>query len=238
VSTPRVTVTMNGAELRIAEATDPLELWQGLRSFFLSRGRVAKTSATGYRYPETTNREVRAVADLLDRVERRFARDDLHGQADERKRWHEGRAEVDTLTANADTGAIYPANERFWTYYTKHLCVYLSAASEVQTRGDRAREAFAEAVEALPGTLGWAAEKTPEVVAGVIDGAAGVAEDLIETGGRVLGAGLEAAGNAGSKGLRALLGPFVVPVLIGGAALTLGVVVLPRLLVARAPRVA
>lgn len=236
MSPPRVNVTMSGAELRVAEATDPLELWQGLRSFFLSRGRAGKTSATGYRYPETTNREVRAVADLLDRVEKRFARSDLSGSAAERKRWREGRTEVDALTTNADPGAIYAQNERFWTYYARKLCVDLSAAAEVPTRTEMAKESLAESWEKLPETLGWAAEKAPEVVAGVIDGAADVAEDLIETGGRVLGAGLKAAGDGANKGLRALLGPYVVPVLIGGAALTVGVVVLPRLLVSRAAR--
>lgn len=220
MSTPRVTVTLNGAELRVAEATDPLELWQGLRSFFLSRGRAAKTSASGYRYPETTNREVRAVADLLDRVERRFARDDLHGQAAERKRWREGRAEVDTLTAGADTGAIYPQNERFWTYHTKHLCVYLSAASEVQTRGDRAREAFTEAVEALPETLSRAASVTADVASDVLDATANALGEV---------------GEAVAEPVKRTLGALLVPLLIGGGVLAAAVLIVPRVL-PRAPR--
>jgi hypothetical protein len=222
MSDSRVTVTMNGAELRVTEATDPLELWQGLRSFFLGRGRAAKTSASGYRYPETTNREVRAVADLLDRVERRFARDDLHGQTAERLRWRVGRAEVDTLTAGADTGAIYPANERFWTYYTKHLCVYLSAASEVQTRSDRAREAFTEAVEALPERLSHAAIVTADVASDVLDATANALGEV---------------GEAVAEPVKRTLGALLVPLLIGGGILATAVLVVPRI-VHRAPRAA
>jgi hypothetical protein len=215
---PTVVITMTGAELRVAEATDPLELWQALRSFFQSRGRAMKTSATGYRYPETTNREVRAVADLLDRIERRFARDDLHGQARERARWREGRTEVHTLTATDDPSAVYPTNERFWTYYAKQLCVYLSAAAEVQTRGDRARETFSEAVAALPETLSRAADVTAGVAAGALDAMSDAAGHIGEGIAKPI-----------KRTLGELLGPYVVPVLIGGGVLAAALVV-PRVL--------
>jgi hypothetical protein len=231
--TPPVTITMNGAELRVAEASDPLELWQALRSFFGSRGRAMKTSANGYRFPETTNREVRAVADLLDRLDRRSGRADLSGSEAERKRWREGREEVDAFTKTADPAAIYADNERFWTYYARHLCVDLSAGAEVQTRPERAREALAESWDALPERLGRAAEATPAAVSAAVGVAADLASEVAGAGGRVVGAGLHAAGEGASKGLRALLGPYVVPVLIGGAVLTVGLVVVPRILPAR-----
>jgi hypothetical protein len=218
---PVVTITMTGAELRVAEAADPLELWQALRSFFQNRGRAMKTSASGYRYPETSNREVRAVADLLDRVERRFSRDDLHGQASERTRWREGRAEVDALTTAGDPSAVYAKNERFWTYYAKHLCVFLSAASEMQTRSDRAREAFTEAVAALPETLSRAASVTADVAGGTLDAISDAAGDLGEGLARPI-----------KRTLGELLGPYVLPALIGGGALA-AVLVVPRLVPTR-----
>lgn len=215
---PTVTVTLNGAELRVAEATDPLELWQALRSFFQNRGRTMKTSVSGYRYPETSNREVRAVADLLDRVEQRFARDDLHGQASERARWRQGRAEVMALTSAGDASAVYAKNERFWTYYAKHLCLYLSAAAAVQTRDERAREAFTVAVAALPETLSRAASVTADIAGGALEAISEAAGDV--------GEGIA---SPVKRTVSALLGPYVVPVLIGGGILAAALVV-PRVL--------
>lgn len=199
--------------LRITEIGDPLDLWEATRRFFNAR-RPVKTGARGFAYPETTNGEVRQLADVWSRVHGRLWRGDLARARQHRDEWRDARSAIEVATAGADPAATFTRNEELWLRWTKRQAIYLSAVRDMPSRWDMVVDAVKASVQRLPETLATSAEAAADASVTV----AGKAGELA---------------TAPVRGVfRGLFGPLGTPLLIG-AAIAGGIVVVPRLVAGR-----
>ncbi|MCL4225581.1 MAG: hypothetical protein KJZ91_14060 [Myxococcales bacterium] len=204
--------------LHIKDVADPLDLWEATRRFFKER-RPVKTGRHNFTYPETTNRDVRQLAELWTRVHRRLLRWDLARARQHADEWKQALSQMETATAGAALDAPYAHNDDFWLRWTKRQAIYLSAVRDMPSKTDMIIASVKDAVVQLP--------------TNVASGALAAAE---ATGAAAKKAG-ELAGAAPRGLLRGLfggLGDFKVPLLVG-AAVVGGVVLVPKLLARRTP---
>ena len=86
--------------LHIKDIADPLDLWEATRRFFKEK-RPVKTSASGWTYPETTNADIRQLAEVWNRVHHKIWRSDLSRAKQHKNEWNEARSKVEIATAGA-----------------------------------------------------------------------------------------------------------------------------------------
>lgn len=134
----------NGIELNergslalIGDHSDPLDLWQDLRHFFLARrlvrrGTKAVRGGEGVRYPETTVRDVAQVTQTLGSASAHAvpllrAQPELrtHYEALARS-WWEVLDRVSQHSKGRSNNDAYPDNEAFWLRDTKRVAIKLS----------------------------------------------------------------------------------------------------------------
>ena len=204
--------------LKVRAITDPLDLWQATRRFFSER-RPVKVGRRGFRYPETTNGEVRQLGQVWGRVHSKIWRGDLSRADQSLGRWKAARSAIETATAGADAGATFARNEEFWLDWTKWQAIYLSAVREMPSKWDMVADAALATAKDLPGDL----------AAALATGASTVAD---ATASAAYAAGKIAA--APARGVfSGLFGKLGTPLLIG-AVVVGGIVLVPRLLPSRA----
>ncbi len=206
-------IELRDGKLRITDIADPLDLWEATRRFFKER-RPVKTGARNFTYPETTNGEVRQLADVWSRVHGRLMRDDLVRARQHRDEWREARSAVEIATAGAAPAATFSRNEEFWLRWTKRQAIYLSAVRDMPTRWDMVVESVKDSVKNLP--------------ANVVSGA----EAVVDASAVVAGKAGEIATAPVRGAFRGLFGPVGTPLLVG-AAIIGGIVVVPKLFPAR-----
>lgn len=206
----------NDGKLSIKNVGDPLDLWLATRRFFKER-RTVKSGTGNSTYPETTNRDVRQLADVWTGIHNRLWRDDLFGAAQHKESWKAARSAIDVAAAGADPSAIFLHNEDFWLRWTKGQAIHLSVARDMPTKWEMVVDSVKEAVVALPENLGRGATAVAEVTASVATKAGEVAAAPV----RGVFSGL--FGNLGK------------PLLIG-AAIVGGIAVLPRLVAPARPQ--
>jgi len=200
-------------KLQIKDIADPLDLWEATRRFFKEK-RKTLTSATraGWTYPETTNADVRQLAEVWTRIHARIWRSDLARAKQHKDEWNEARSQIEIATAGADSSATFADNERFWLRWTKRQAIYLSAVRDQPSKTDMIIDSVKGSVLRLPETLSASA-------GAVVDASADA---------------LHAAGNLATAPVRGLFGKLVTPLLIGTAVVG-GVILVPRLLAPRVP---
>jgi hypothetical protein len=197
-------------KLRISEIGDPLELWEATRRFFKER-RPTRTGHNDFTYPDTTNADVRQLAEVWDRVHNRLWRSDLARAGQFRTQWRDARSAIEVATAGADLGATFGENETFWLRWTKRQAIYLSAVRDMPSKWETVVDSVKGAVVRLPETLGSA-----------LDTAGDAAVSVAAATGRIAA--------APARGLfDGLFGSFGRPLLIG-TAIVGGIVLVPRLL--------
>ena len=200
-------------KLRVSEIGDPLELWQATRRFFSER-RPVKIGRYDFRYPETTNGEVRQLGQVWNRVHAKLWRGDLSRADQSRSRWKAAFSKLQIATAGADPNATFGDNEAFWLDWTKWQAIYLSAVRGMPSKWDMVAEAALATAKDLPGDLAKALSSGAEAAA---DATASVAK----TAGKIVA--------APARGLfSGLFGDLGTPLLIG-AAVVGGIVLVPRL---------
>jgi len=200
-------------KLHIKDIADPLDLWEATRRYFKER-RPVKTGIGGFTYPETTNGEVRQLADVWSRVHARLWRSDLTRAQQHREAWKEARSAIEIATAGADPNATFTRNDEFWLRWTKRQGIYLSAVRDMPSRWDLVVDSVKTAVTRLPDNLAAGAEAVAD--AGIV--VAGKAGEVV---------------TAPVRGVfRGLFGPLGTPLLVG-AAIVGGIVVVPKLLPVR-----
>ena len=197
--------------LAIQDIADPLDLWEATRRFLKEKRRV-KTSATGWTYPETTNADVRQLAEVWSRVHAKLWRADLARAQQHRDEWKEAMSRIEVATAGADPAATFVDNERFWLRWTKRQGIYLSAVRDMPTKWEMVVDSVKESVARLPQNLAAGAEA-------VADATAAVAQK---------------AGEVATAPVRGLFGKLGTPLLIGAAVVS-GIVIVPTLLARRVP---
>ena len=204
--------------LTVDSIDDPMAFWQESRRFFLAR-RPVKVGARGFRYPETTNDEVRQLAVRWNALHLLLWRSDVSQDAF-RVRWRWAFDRVLEASAGKPPAATFARNEEFWLVWTKRHAIWLSSAMDLPTRRELVTEALAQTAADLP----------RDVVGLAGDVAEGAADAVIKTG-KEAGAMVVAP----VKGLfSGLFGGLATPLLVG-ALVVGGLVVVPRLLPARAP---
>jgi hypothetical protein len=209
--------------LHIKDIADPLDLWQATRRFFNEK-RTVRTSTTraGWTFPETTNADVRQLADVWTRVHARIWRSDLARARQHKDEWNEAVSQIEIATAGADPSATFAQNERFWLRWTKRQAIYLSAVRDMPSKWDMVVDSIKDSVTRLPENL----EAGSRAVA---DAGADVAASIAEKAGNLA--------TAPVRGLfHGLFGRLGAPLLIGTAVVG-GVIVVPKLFARRAPHV-
>jgi hypothetical protein len=204
--------------LHIKDVADPLDLWEATRRFFKER-RPVKTGRHGFTYPETTNRDVRQLAELWTRVHRRLLRWDLSRARQHADEWKQALSQMEIATAGADLDATYAHNNDFWLRWTKRQAIYLSAVYDMPSKTDMIIASVKDAVVELPTNLE--------------SGALAVAEATGDAA-RKAGEIASAAPRGLLRGLFGGMGELKVPLLVG-AAVAGGVVLVPKLLARRPP---
>ena len=205
--------------LKVRAITDPLEFWQATRRFFNER-RPVKLGRYDFRYPETTNGEVRQLGQVWARVHSKIWRGDLSRADQSLRRWKDARSAIEIATAGADAGATFARNEEFWLDWTKWQAIYLSAVRGMPSKWDRIADAAWATAKDLPGDL---AAKLASGASAVADATASAAY----TAGKVVA--------APARGLfSGLFGKLGTPLLVG-AAVVGGIVLVPRLMPGRTP---
>ena len=134
--------------LAIQDIADPLDLWEATRRFLKEKRRV-KTSATGWTYPETTNADVRQLAEVWSRVHAKLWRADLARAQQHRDEWKEATSRIEVATAGADPAAVFVDNERFWLRWTKRQGIYLSAVRDMPTKWEMIVDSVKDSVTRL-----------------------------------------------------------------------------------------
>ncbi|HVV84771.1 MAG TPA: hypothetical protein VHE35_17015 [Kofleriaceae bacterium] len=200
-------------KLQVREIGDPLELWQATRRFFSER-RPVKVGRRGFRYPETTNGDVRQLAQVWNRVHAKLWRSDLSRADQSRDRWKIASAKIQIATAGADPKATFGDNEAFWLDWTKWQAIYLSAVREMPSKWDMVADAALATAKDLPGDLAKAVASGAETAADATASAARAAGKIVAAPARGLFSGL--------------FGGLGTPLLIG-AAVVGGIVLVPRL---------
>jgi hypothetical protein len=199
--------------LRIKDIADPLDLWEATRRFFKER-RPVRVGRHGFTYPDTSNGEVRQLADVWTRIRSRLWRADLARANQHRDEWKEARSTIEIATAGADPSATFKDNDDFWLRWTKRQAIYLSAVRDMPSRWDMAIDSIKGSVAHLPENLADGAEAVADASATVARKAGEVATAPI----RGLFAGL--------------FGRLGTPLLVG-AAVAGGIVLGPKLLAKR-----
>lgn len=195
--------------LRVRDIADPLELWEATRRFFKER-RASSTGARGWTFPETTNADVRQLAQVWDRVHARIWRAELARARQHRDEWRDARSTIERATAGADPDARFIDNERFWLRWTKRQAIYLSAVRDMPSRWDMVADSVRDSVKRLPDTLAASASAVADTTGAV----ARKAGEVVSAPVRGLFGGL--------------FGKLGTPLLVG-AAVVGGIVVVPRL---------
>lgn len=204
-------------KLHIKDIADPLDLWEATLRFFKEK-RTVLPSATriGWTYPETTNADVRQLAEVWTRVHRQLWRSDLARAKQHKDEWNDARSQIEVATAGADPAATFAHNERFWLRWTKRQAIYLSAVREMPSKWEMVVDSVKDSVQRLPDTLASGAEAVADTTGAVARKAGEVA-------------------TAPVRGVfRGLFGGLGTPLLIGAAVIG-GVIVVPRLLDRRSP---
>ncbi len=204
-------------KLHIKDIADPLDLWEATRRFFKEKRKVlTSTTRQGWTYPETTNGDVRQLAEVWTRVHGKIWRSDLVRAKQHKDAWNEAKSQIEIATAGADLAAPFIHNELFWLRWTKRQGIYLSAVRDMPSKWEMVVDSVKDSVTRLPETLATGAEA-------VADASASVAKK---------------AGEVASAPVRGLFGGLFgklgTPLLIG-AAVVGGVIVVPKLLARRAP---
>lgn len=202
-------------KLVIKDIADPLDLWEATRRYFKER-RPVKTGRHNFTYPETTNGEIRQLAEVWTKLQRRVLRWDLSRARQHADEWKEALSVIETATAGADKEATFERNDDFWLRWTKRQAIYLSAVRDQPSKRDMIIDSIKDAVKHLPENLASGAET-------VADAGAAVGKKA----GEVVTAPVRGVFNG-------LFGKLGTPLLIG-AAVVGGVVIVPKLLARRAP---
>ncbi len=205
--------------LKVTDVGDPLDLWQATRRFFGER-RPVKVGRRNFRYPETTNGEVRQLGDVWAKVHRKLWRDDLSRADQSLSRWKAARSAITIAATGAAPDATFARNEEFWLDWTKWQAIYLSAVREMPSKWDLVADAALATAKDLPGDL-----------AATLASGAAVAADATAQAGYAAGRIVAAPARGVFSGLFGNLGT---PLLVG-AVVVGGIVLVPRLFPGRAP---
>jgi hypothetical protein len=143
----------NGIELNergglalIGDHSDPIDLWQDLRQFFLARrlvrrGTKAVRGGQGFRYPETTVRDVAQVNQVFGAASANAApllraHPDLRSRYDALARtWWDVLDRISKHSSGLAHDETYPDNEGFWLRDTKRMAIKLSALRSMAQPG-------------------------------------------------------------------------------------------------------
>lgn len=128
------TINQTDDALVVSGDGEPLDLWNELRRYYLTI-RSASRGAGGLLYPETTNRDVRAITAVLSRELGRV-RYDVATYDEEARRWARVAKRARVAMHGHDDDGTFANNATFWTRDSKHLAVYLSVARHLPTRGE------------------------------------------------------------------------------------------------------
>lgn len=197
----------------VENVDDPMAFWEASRAFFLAR-RPVMTNARKFRYPATTNDDVRQLVTHWNTLHLLRWRADVLDE-ERRARWRKAYALVLELTSGAPPSATFARNEDFWLVWTKQEAIWLSVAMNVPTRREQIIDAIGNTVADLPGD-----------VANLVAGAAGGAADVVAAAGNKAGKIVAAPVHGLFSGL---FGAWGRPLLVG-ALVVGGVIVVPRLL--------
>lgn len=146
-------------KLIVKDIGDPLALYLGLRDFFAQR-RPTRMGAHGRIIPETTNAEVRQIADLWHRVFQRVWRRDLARADQHRQEWQDTRSQIDAATAAGIADAAFPRNDDLWTRWLRRSAFYLSAVKDRPSKYDEVIDSLRQAVVDLPDNVAAGARAT------------------------------------------------------------------------------
>jgi hypothetical protein len=113
---------------------DGLDLWSALRRHFIARYPSA-LGVGGLRYPETTNRDARAVIAILTRQLGRTS-SSVAGYEDEAPRWTDVAKRANAAMLGRGDGETFVDNAGFWTRDARRLAVYLAVAPHLPSRDD------------------------------------------------------------------------------------------------------
>jgi hypothetical protein len=204
-------------KLHLKDIADPLDLWEAtLRFFKEKRTLLLSTTRPGWSYPETTNGDVRQLAEVWTRVHKQLWRSDLARAKQHKDEWNDARSQIEIATAGADPAAAFVHNELFWLRWTKRQGIYLSAVRGMPSKWEMVVDSVKDSVKRLPETL----KNSTVAVADATGSAAYKAGDVV---------------TAPVRGVfHGLFGKLGRPLLIG-AAVVGGVIVVPKLLARRAP---
>lgn len=195
-------------KLTITGIGDPIELWRETRKFFLAR-RPVRRGARGA-FPETTNRDVRQLAEVWRRVFKKLWRGDLELPIASKERWDADQRTIDRHLFASFDHEPFAANEAFWFTWTSKPSIWLSVMRDQPSRWDTVVDAAKQTVVHLPEAL---ADRASDV--------ASAAATVGYRAGQIVAAPVRGAA-AG------LFGRLATPLLIA-AAVVGGVVLVPRL---------
>jgi hypothetical protein len=129
-----ITIHDQGGSVVVRGDGDGLDVWNALRRHYVARYPSALGTG-GLRYPETTNRDVRAVIAILTRtlglLDARIA-----GYDDEARRWATVAKRANAAMRGNDDGATFVDNATFWTRDTRRLAVYLAVARHLPSQDE------------------------------------------------------------------------------------------------------
>lgn len=141
-----IELTERGSIALIGDHSDPLDLWQDLRQFFLARrlvrrGTKAVRGGEGFRYPETTVRDVAQVTQTLGSAAAHAvpllkANPEIRPHYDALARsWWNVLDNVSKHSKGHGNDDVYPDNEAFWLRDTKRVAIKLSALRSMAEPG-------------------------------------------------------------------------------------------------------
>jgi hypothetical protein len=194
--------------LTISGVGDPIELWRATRDFYLAR-RPVRREPRG-RYPETTNRDVRQLAEVWRRVFKQIWRDDLEPFAGRDQIWAKHQRAIDRLLFASFDDERFADNPSFWFTWTRKPSVWLSVMRDQPSRWDLVVDAATQTITHLPEAL---ADRASDV--------ASAAATVGYRAGQIVAAPVRGAASG-------LFGKLATPLLIA-AVVVGGVVLVPRL---------
>src|SRR5574339_305698 len=130
-------------------AQDYINQWSELKNQYAGK-RGERRSVSGYKYPLTTNGDIKALTKWWnDELQRSLGRNPYSKGLDRASiaGWNQAKQQIDQELQSADPLAEYARNEWFWHTQVKRLAIHLNARKDRPSPLSLLAESFGEAAQ-------------------------------------------------------------------------------------------